>query len=91
MKLIGATVEYRDPDNWLVGAVWSDVDRACTGGWCVRTNDVALRLARAIVAGHVYANPTRRVDINGRSYVEADYVLPCVPIEQALDEIEERS
>lgn len=86
-EMLGATVEYRNPDNWLVGAVWADVDRPNTGGWCMRTNRLALRMADAITSGLVYANPVVKVDVNGRSYVHCDDILPAGPIAFVLDEL----
>lgn len=86
--LLGVTIEYQAPNNWLVEDVWADVDRPCTGGWAVRTGAIALRLANAIAAGKVYPNPQYMIDIRGRSYIGGPDALPPLPLEQALDEIE---
>lgn len=67
----------QDPEyGWVVGPVWSSVDRPYTGGIATGTGArgkaLAARLEAAIRAGVVYVEPSIRVDVNGQSYVNAN-------------------
>lgn len=58
-----------DPDGWVVGPIWADVDRPHTGGILVRTAKDRDRLTAAYRAGVVHPDPVVRTDVNGQTYV----------------------
>lgn len=64
------TVEVKiGPMGVEVSPIWAGVDRPNTGGWIVKDQRTADRLALAISAGAAYKNPTVKVDNDGRTYV----------------------
>ncbi len=61
------------PDGLIeVSPVWPGVDRPITHGFVVAKPALAQRLACAINAGVVYADPSIATDVNGHTYVRAE-------------------
>lgn len=73
---------------YTVRTYWKGVDRPVTEGISTGHNmQLAVRLAAAINAGRVYANPHISTDIHGQTYVSARCVLYTRHLNKSLKEI----
>src|SRR4051812_46903528 len=62
----------RKADGWSVQPVWAGVDRPDADSWTFgpRHEQLARRMAAAIMAGVVCTNPHIRTDVKGLTYVQ---------------------
>ena len=54
---------------WSVMPVWPGVDRPRVDGYLIKTERLAGRLARAMLAGVVYVDTEVTTDVDGETYV----------------------
>lgn len=69
-------IERSDNGSYIVRPVWQGVDRPITTGYSCGTNEqLADRLADAILCGAALTSPEVVTDCNGQTYVSAEFQI----------------